>query len=269
MLETLAATAITAGMAAAAFQLFHQNERLFRDQSVILEMQQSARAIVSQFADDIRRAGQGVPPGMDDVILPGTSDSRLNLRASYSGTESTVASSLPLVFTIGTPFTISVDSTSGFSSGRQAFLWTDLAWIRATIDSVSGSTHSVRVTPTVAAVTPAEFVVPPTLSLDEAVSLFFDATTKTIRRTTASNTENAESPAWAPANELAANVTDLDLDYLDADSMPITPDTPGRRQRVRAIEVRVSVRAATTLSDGSRPVYRLSTRAVPRNLALR
>src|SRR6187399_792470 len=52
LLETLVATAITVGIGAVAFQLFHQNERLFRDQAVILEMQQGARVVVSQIGDD-------------------------------------------------------------------------------------------------------------------------------------------------------------------------------------------------------------------------
>ena len=96
LLETLVAMAITVGIAAAAFQLFYRNERLFRDQALILEMQQSARLIIAQIADDVRMAGQGVPPGLSEVFLPGSDASRLNMRASFSAAESVVTSSLPL-----------------------------------------------------------------------------------------------------------------------------------------------------------------------------
>jgi hypothetical protein len=43
------------------FQLFYQNERVIRDQNRIMEMQQTARVVMSQIADEIRMAGQGVP----------------------------------------------------------------------------------------------------------------------------------------------------------------------------------------------------------------
>jgi Tfp pilus assembly protein PilW len=260
LLETLAATAITAVIASAAFHLFHHNERLFRDQALILEMQQSARVVVSQLTDDIRIAGQGIPVGLGDIILPGSSVSRLNVRASFSSVESVVVTPLPLALTVGVPSSVTLESTMGVVSGRQAFLWRDLAWVRATIDSVSGAASSVRVTPTVASQPPPQFAQPPTFSLDEAVSVFWDATAKTVRRTTASNTADPASPAWGPANELATNVTSLSFLYYDS---------PANRSRIFVVEVRVVVRASAALSSGSRPNYALSSRAVPRNLALR
>ena len=269
LLETLAATALTAGIAAVAFQLFHQSERVFRDQALILEMQQGARVVVAQVVEDIRRAGQSVPPGLEEIILPGSGVSRLNLRASYSAVESHVVSSLPLSFVIGTPATVLVDSTSGISSGRQAFLWGGLAWARVTVDSVSGSAQSVRLTPTAATSMPLDFLAAPTLSLDEAVSIFWDETAKSVRRTTASNTLNPASPAWAPANELVTNVTALNLVYLDASGNAIVPDTEQNRSQVREVQIRIALRCSAPLSDGSRPVYALSSRAVPRNIALR
>ena len=269
LLETLMATAIAAGTAAVAFQLFHQNERIFRDQSLILEMQQGARVIVSQAFDDIRTAGQGIPPGLGEVILPGSGESRLNIRASFSATESVVVSGLPLRVSVGSAVTVIVDSTTGFSTGRQAFVWADESWTRGTINSVSGAARSIRLTPSKVSASPLQFVVPPAISLDEAVSLFWDNSTKTVRRTTATNTENPSSPSWAPANELAANVTALTFLYFDATGLPVIPDSPEQRARIASIEARVIIRASASLSDGSRPSYALSTRAAPRNLRLR
>lgn len=263
------ATAIAVGLSAAAFHLFHQSERIFRDQSLILEMQQGARVIVSQAADDIRMAGQGIPPGLREVILPGSGDFRLNLRTSFSATESVVVSALPLPVAAGTSVTVLVDSTTGFSTGRQAFLWADQLWTRGRIDSVSGAAKSISLTASTLSPSPVEFVVPPTISLDEGVALFWDSATKTVRRTTATNTENPASPSWAPANELAANVVALTFSYFDAARLPVIPDSPERRATVASIEARVVVRASAVLSDGSRPTYALSTRAVPRNIRLR
>ena len=267
LLETLVATALTVGIAAVAFQLFHQNERLFRDQAVILEMQQGARVVVSQIGDDVRMAGQGVPPGLAEIILPGSGSSRLHMRTSFSAVESTVVSPLPVPVPAGNAVTVIVESTAGFSTGRQAYLWADLSWTRGAINSVSGAARSIRLTPSMVSPSPLEFVVPPAISLDEAVSLYFDSTTKTVRRTTATNT--ASSPSWAPANELAANVTDMVFTYLDSGGVPVIPDTLEHRSQIVSIEARVVVRASAPLSDGSRPAYALSARVVPRNIGLR
>src|SRR4051812_29920307 len=59
--ELLIALLITAGLSTIVFQLFQQNERVFRDQNLLIEMQQSARVVASQISDEIRMAGQGVP----------------------------------------------------------------------------------------------------------------------------------------------------------------------------------------------------------------
>jgi Tfp pilus assembly protein PilW len=269
LLETLVAMVITVGIGAVGFQLFYQNERLFRDQSLVLEMQQSARVIVSQIADDVRMAGQGIPPGLGEVILPGSGVSRLNIRASFSAAESIVTSGLPLPVATGNPLTVAVEATAGFSTGRQAFLWADRSWTRANIDSVSGAARSIRLTPSAISPSPLEFVVPAAISLDEAVSLYWDGATKTMRRTTATNTESPESISWAPANELAANVMALNFYYFDAAGVPVIPDTPEHRSQVASIEARTVVRVSASLSDGSRPTYALSARAVPRNMRLR
>jgi type II secretory pathway pseudopilin PulG len=269
LVETLVATAIIVSIGAVAFQLFHQNERLFRDQSLVLEMQQSARVIVSQIDDDVRMAGQGIPPGLSEVILPGSGDSRLNVRASFSSVESVVVSALPLPVASGSALTVLVESVTGFSTGRQAFLWADLSWSRGTINSVSHAAGSIRLTPSSLSASPLEFVVPPAISLDEAVSLYWDSATKTMRRTTATNTENPESPVWAPANELATNVVGLTFFYFNAGGDAVIPDTPEHRSEIGSIEARVVVRTSASLSDGSRPAYALSTRTTPRNMRLR
>ena len=269
LLEVLVATAITVGVGAATFQLFHQNERIFRDQSLRLEMQQGARLIASQIADDVRMTGQGIPTLLGDTILPGSGVSRLNLRTGFSATESVVISPAPLVVAEGTPTSVVVESTTGFSAGRQAFLWTEKDWARVMLTSVSGASRSIRFTPTVTSRSQLLFVVPPSFSLDEAVAIYRDTATNTVRRTTATNTENLAQPAWAPANELAANVSELTFLYFDVEGRQVTPDTSASRTQVALIEARVSVVSSAPLSDGSRPTYALSIRTIPRNMRLR
>src|SRR5262245_517349 len=135
--ELLTTMAITLSIVAVAFHLFHNGERVFRDEAIILEMQQTARLVASQVNDDVRMAGQGTPPGLTDIVLPGSSASRLNVRGAFTPTESVVTSSLPLSLTTAASLTVGVESTTGFSMNRQAFLWTELDWARVTIESVS------------------------------------------------------------------------------------------------------------------------------------
>jgi hypothetical protein len=101
--------------------------------------------------------------------------------------------------TIGTPASIAVESTSGFSTLRQVFLWSRDGWARATINSVYGSSKTLLITPSAASAETIAFATPAVISLDEAVAIYWDASTNAVRRTTATNTENPASPSWAPA----------------------------------------------------------------------
>ena len=59
--ELLIALLVVLCIGMMTFQLFYQNERVIRDQNLIMEMQQTARVVMSQIADEVRMAGQGVP----------------------------------------------------------------------------------------------------------------------------------------------------------------------------------------------------------------
>ena len=61
LLELMFAMTLTLIIGTMGFQLFRQNERVFREQNVLAETQQNMRAVVFQMTDEIRRAGQGVP----------------------------------------------------------------------------------------------------------------------------------------------------------------------------------------------------------------
>src|SRR5215475_11884346 len=94
LIELLIALSIALGLSAMMFQLFHQNERVIRDQTLIMEMQQTARVVASQIADEIRMAGQGVPvysANFDtapseavSVFLASSSPSRVDFRSGLS-----------------------------------------------------------------------------------------------------------------------------------------------------------------------------------------
>ena len=106
LIEITMAVFITLGIGLIVFQLFLQNEHIFRDQHLIIEMQQSARAVVTQIADEVRMAGTGMPmyasifdnSGTEAVaaILPASSATRIDFRAGLNAIESTVTSATPI-----------------------------------------------------------------------------------------------------------------------------------------------------------------------------
>lgn len=269
LIELIIATALTLALGAAVFQLFHQNEKVFRDQTLILEMQQTARMANTAMADDIRRAGQAIPPGLADILLPGSGASRLNFRAGFSARETVVTAAVPFSLSVGTAASIPVEDTAGFSTSRQVFVWSGDLWARATVDSVYTSTRSLLITPLAASAPSIVFMSPAVVSLDEAVAIYRDTSTNGIRRTTATNTENPADPSWAPANELASNVTGLTFLYYDAEGTLLDPSSSDFNGRVAAIESLVTVRPSSSLSNGSLPTFSLSIRSIPRNLSYR
>jgi hypothetical protein len=113
------------------------------------------------------------------------------------------------------------------------------------------------------------FNAPPAISLEEAIALYLDPASGAIRRTTATSMTNALKPGWAPANELAANVSSLDFLYYDAQAQEVIPDTLNRRAGIDHIRVSLVVRTSAPLSNGSWPTYKMTTRVVPRNLRIR
>src|SRR5690349_18949651 len=99
LIELLVSLSATMLLASMMFQLFHQNERVLRDQTLIMEMQQTARIVISQIADEVRMAGQGVPlyatlldgaPSEPTAVILGSSGaSRIDFRAGLSNIDTT------------------------------------------------------------------------------------------------------------------------------------------------------------------------------------
>src|SRR5262245_14711421 len=117
LIELLVALTVALTLASMTFQLFHQNERVIRDQTLIMEMQQTARVVASQIGDEIRMAGQGVPiyasrfdtapSETTAVILASSNANRIDFRAGLSNVDMAIASGGPIDFTIGVPLTVS------------------------------------------------------------------------------------------------------------------------------------------------------------------
>src|SRR5262245_60521530 len=247
--ELLIALLITLRMGTAVFQLFRQNERIFRDQNLMVETQQNTRAVAAQMADEIRMAGQGVPvyaarfnPVPDEAvapIMPSSTDKRIDFRTGLSNVETNVTLPPPLDFTLGTTQTISVGDGSSFSAtlgtttptGKFLYIWgptgaSSWGWIRAELTKITSS--ALTVTPRQGG--NIRFVQPPTVSLEETVSFQFN--NNTIRRATGANMTNPAAPTWSAANEIGRNVASLTFAYYDGSDRVVHPASLAERASI-------------------------------------
>jgi hypothetical protein len=275
--ELLIALTITLGLSTMMFQLFHQNERVIRDQGLIMEMQQTARVVASQIADEIRMAGQGVPLSAAkfdtavseavSVVLPSSTSSRIDFRAGLSNVETRVTSISPFDFTLGVSRPVSVLDGSMFSAGKYVYVWTPYLWLRGQLTGASSNslTLTARQTGSTAAIV--HFADPATVSLEEAVSIYLSS--GSVRRATASDLTDPASPTWSPANEIGRNFTMLRFTYYDSIGNAVMPTTMSNRQSISRVDIYLTVQTATALSDGARRAYSLALRTVPRNVRIR
>jgi hypothetical protein len=266
--------AITVGIGLTVFQLFHRNERVFRDQNLIIEMQQNARAVASQIAEEIRMTGQGVPiyaSTFDSLpseattsILPTSTNARMDFRAGLSNVETAATPPLPIDCALGVTTALSVVTASGLSKGDFVYVWGTAdngtwAWIQAELIGISGKT--LTIVPRQAARDPVRFVRVPTVALDESVSFQISGTT--IKRATGSG------GVWSAANEIGRNFSSLTFTYYDGGNRIITPSTLIDRRSIARVDVNVVAQTSDFLSNGMRPNYSISLRTIPRNLRIR
>ncbi len=287
------------------FQLFSQNEKAFRDQDLVIEAQQSARAVASQIADEIRMAGQGMPlfsASFDEtesesaaVILNGSDDTRINFRAGLSLAESDVRSPVPVDFTLGQSRSVTVGNASIFSNvlgssspvSRFVYIWgpaanDDWAWVRAELTAIVNSADLLSITPLTAGDIGRStgrdsmlrtfddgitFLRPPSISLEEAVTFYLSA--GSVRRAIAANMAMPENLSWSSPNEIGRNFTSLTFAYYDGHDRVVSPNTLSRRRSVARVDVRVTSQTALPLSNGSRPTYGLAVRTLLRNTLIR
>jgi Tfp pilus assembly protein PilW len=287
LIEVMMALGITLGIGLIVFQLFRQNERVFRDQNLVIEMQQTARAVASQIADEVRMAGEGVPvyaSRFDSlaqegaaVVLASSTNNRIDFRAGLSLVETSVTTPVPLDCTLGLSRTLTVADGSSFlnalgtttPSGKFVYIWGPAnnqmwTWVRAELTRINGNT--LTLTPRQGRVS-SVFTRAPTLTLEEAVSFYLSGTN--VRRATAADMTNLASPAWSASNDIGRNVTSLTFTYYDENNTPIDPGSLTKRFSIMRVDVRLVAQTSDALSDGSRPSHTLSFRTIPRNLRVR
>lgn len=252
------------------FQMFEQNEKVFRDQHLIMEAQQSARAVIMQIGDEIRMAGQGVPVYASTfdavpseavaVILPGSDRSRINFRAGLSNAETPADGATAMEFQIGVAHTVKALDTSFFVRGRFVYIWgqtSDLAWtwVRAELTGISNSLKTLTVVPRESGHS-ARIGAHATVTQEETVSFYIDG--GSIKRA-----------AGSAGSEIGRHFSTLAFKYLDRAGEALTPDTMGARFSIVRVDVQVVVRTAEPLANGTRPSYELSMSITPRNLKIR
>jgi prepilin-type N-terminal cleavage/methylation domain-containing protein len=274
--ELLIALAVSMALAASMFQLFHLNERIIRDQTLVMEMQQTARAVASQIADEVRMAGQGVPvhaAAFDSTateatatILATSTRNRIDFRAGLSNVEAWLTGPVPVDLTPGAMRTLSITDGSGFAAGKFVYLGADMVWLRAAIAGVSPTTLTIVPRNTNSGGS-AYFISPPVITLDEAISIHLNG--GSVRRATANDMTNPESPSWSAASEIGENVRSLTFTYYDAAGAPIPPTTLENRLSVARVDIELTVQTAAPLSDGKRPAYSVALRTIPRNVKIR
>jgi hypothetical protein len=263
------------------FQLFHQSERATRDQALVMEMQQTARIVGSQIADEIRMAGQGVPliaasfdPTPSEaatVILGSSSANRIDFRAGLSNVETAVASPGPLDLAIGVSRILSVADGTGFTAGKYVYVYgpsSNSAWVWVRAALTHASAFSLTLTPwqTGNSDTIVHFISTPTVSLEEAVSIFLIV--DSVRHASASSMTDPANPIWGAANEIGKGFSALTFTYYDALGNVVVPGSLALRSAIARVDINLTVKAANRLTDGSQPQYSLAMRTIPRNLRL-
>jgi len=248
LIELLLALATTLALSAMMFHLFQHNERVVRDRTLVMDMQQTARVVASQIADEIRMAGQGVPVHSSKfdtamvesmaVVLPASTNSRIDFRAGLSDAESAVTGVPPLDVTLNLQSTVSVNDGSAFSaalgttlpSGKFIYLWgaasnSTWTWVRAELNAVTSASLTITPRQTSNTNNTIRFIRLPTVTLEEAVSIYLSG--NSVRRATATDMSNPASPQWSAANEIGEELHCSELHLLRLIRQRCRPDFTG------------------------------------------
>jgi Tfp pilus assembly protein PilV len=270
LIELLITLVITLTVGMLLFHLFHHNERVVRDQAAVMEMQQTARVLAFQIADEIRMAGQEVPvygSNWDaamaeavDVILPTSTSTRIDFRVGLSNTDTAVTGSSTLDIALYATRTLTVSDGSAFSttlgttwpSGKFVYIWgptstSSWAWVRAQLIHITSTTlmvtpqQSSNMNPTT------HFTGLPTISLEEAVSIYLNG--NSVRRATGTDMTNPAAPMWSPSNEIGQNCTNLNFIYYDKNGNIIVPATLASRNSIARVDIQLTAQTANALSS--------------------
>jgi prepilin-type N-terminal cleavage/methylation domain-containing protein len=286
LLELLIAMVITMIVGLGVFQLFIQNESVFRDQDLVLEMQQSTRAVASMIADELRIAGQGVPAyaaSLDattqeaaQTFLNGSDSTNLVFRAGVRNGTAIVEETLPLNLSVGTAATLDVDDAGevsaivGSNTDRFLYLWgpsgESWTWVRAQIDAINTGTDTITLTPQQTASAGGVFDGTPNLSVEEAIGYRINGTD--IQRGTSGDFTSLTAPVMTYST-LGSNFTALTFTYYDASDSVVAPTTLSARSSVVRVDFRLVARTAEELpSTGAFDTYAIEMTVFPRNVAI-
>jgi prepilin-type N-terminal cleavage/methylation domain-containing protein len=281
LLEVLFALAIILLLGMIVSSLFQRNALVARDQTLIMEMQQTARIVASQIAEEVRMAGQGLPvyattfdPAPVEAAVPflgSSTANRIDFRAGLSNVETVVSTVPPLDITIGTSRSLGIEDGSGLTAGKFVYIWgpgtSSWTWVRAQLLSAASTSMTIMPTETGSTAASVHFTAAPTVCLEEGISIFLNS--GSVRRATSNDFSNPATPTWNPANEIGRNVSQLTFIYYDSNGNPLTPVSLADRTAISRVDIRLTVQAAAALSNGNLPTYSLALRTIPRNVRIR
>lgn len=275
---------ITAGMSAIVFNLFLQNQNIFRDQNLIIEMQQSSRAVASMMADEIRMAGQGVPTyagSMDtasnvesiQTILNGSNGTTIVFRSGIEVGVGTITA-YPVTFSVGTSTTVTVSSDTavsdviGANTDRFVFLWgqtdSSWSWVRSQVASISSGV--IAMTPAAIGAAGGTFPGTPNLYAEEALA--YRLSSGNIQRGTSGDFTTQTAPAMTYAT-VGENFTSLSFTYYDEDDTAVVITGVDDRASIRRVDFTLIAQTSEDLpSTGERRTFQITMTVYPRNAAL-
>jgi|GEM_PF-1479668 len=267
-----------------AFRLFQQSDRSFRDQNLIVEMQQNVRAVATQIADELKMGGQNVPiynSRFDSapleaaqMILNGSDGSRILFRSGVTNVNGR-STGPPLAFPIGAPATLTnVSNAAAFQAalgavpppgrfvyiyGKTQNLW---SWVRAEVTAISTTLNTIAVTPAQSGTMGTTFTAPVSVSLEEAISYRLNG--DAILRGVVTNFSSLTSPTMSEST-IGENFTGLQFAYFDRNDNAITPNTLANRAQVWRVDITAVGQTSRNLTNGTRPTFAMTVRAFPRN----
>lgn len=286
LLELLLAMAITLGVGMIVFQLFLQNEEVFRDQDLVLELQQTVRAVASTINDELRMAGQGVPAfaasqnvgtlEAAQTILTGSNATTIVFRSAIDNGIAQPQNAPPYNFSMGVPAVISVDDAGpiaglvGLNTDRFLYVWGPFddtwTWVRAQISVVDTLTDTIVATPTQVATNGGTIEAVPYLTLEQGLAYTIDGTN--VRRGTIGDFTSLTAPVIA-YETIGENFTGLTFTYYDGNGNVITPSSLATRALVRRVDFTLTADTSQPLaSTGEFKTYAITMSVYPRNASL-
>ncbi len=276
LISLVFAMSITLAIGMMLFQMFLQNEQVFQDQNRVTEMQQSARAVVSMIADDLRLAGQGVPvysAAQDTTIreavqsfLDGTDADDLRFRAGVRNVSTTSLGNTGTLFT--------VDNVSGFNAivgakpNRFAYMWGPIGntwtWTRGEVSAINAGTNQLVFTVSQFSGQGTGFTGPPRLILEEGIS--YRLNSGAVLRGMTTDFTSLTTPTFTEQT-IGTNFTNLKFGYFDGTGNAVTPTTLALRSTIRRVDFTIAAQTAGPLADGTVDTYATTLSVYPRNLA--